>query len=231
MSNAPQNSAIPSGEPESVDPHAHSSHLAHHFSDSEQQMESAKLGMWIFLVTEILLFGGMFCAYAIFRAWYPDMFHNAHKELNVWLGALNTVVLITSSVTVALAIRSIQQSKKKQTIYLLLATMALAAVFLVVKYFEYSHKFHEGQLPGKYYTFQGIEGTNPHVFFSIYFMMTGIHGIHIIIGMCVMTWMLIRLAKNEFSAAYYTPIELTGLYWHLVDLIWIYLFPLLYLIG
>ena len=187
--------------------------------------------MWLFLLTEMLLFGGLFAAYSIFRSWNPDMFFEAHKQLNVQLGMINTIVLITSSVTMALAIRSTQLGNKRLTIRFLAVTLLLAAVFLVIKYFEYEHKFHLGQLPGKYYTFTGLQGTNPHIFFSIYFMMTGLHGIHVIGGMGVIGWMLYRTAQNQFSTEYYTPLELTGLYWHLVDLIWIFLFPLLYLIG
>jgi cytochrome c oxidase subunit 3 len=209
----------------------HPSHLAHHFSEAGQQQESAKLGMWIFLLTEILLFGGLFCAYAIFRAWNPDMFYNAHKFLNVQLGTLNTFVLISSSLTMALAIRSMQLNDRRKAIINLCLTLLFAVVFLVVKYFEYSHKFHLGQLPGKYYTFTGVEGANPHIFFSVYFMMTGLHGIHVVAGMFAITWVLIKTVKNRFSSEYYTPMEMTGLYWHLVDLIWIFLFPLLYLIG
>lgn len=209
----------------------HPGFLAHHFSEAEQQRESAKLGMWIFLVTEILLFGGLFVFYAIYRAWNPDMFINAHVHLNVYLGTLNTIVLISSSVTVALAIRAIQFNMRKQTIILLITTIVLAAVFLLVKYFEYSHKIHLGQLPGKFYTYTGIEGTNPHVFFSVYFMLTGLHGIHVIAGMAAILWVLVRTYKGHFSGEYYTPVENAGLYWHLVDLIWIFLFPLLYLIG
>ncbi|HWR83693.1 MAG TPA: cytochrome c oxidase subunit 3 family protein [Candidatus Deferrimicrobium sp.] len=209
----------------------HSSFLAHHFSDAEQQRESAKLGMWIFLLTEILLFGGLFVAYAIYRAWNPDMFHNAHYQLDLRLGTINTIVLITSSLTMALAIRSMQLGNKKGTIRNLILTLALASVFLIIKYFEYSHKIHLGQLPGKFYTFTGIEGNNPHVFFSVYFLMTGLHGIHVTAGMGVIGWILYRTARNHFSTQYYTPIEMTGLYWHLVDLIWIFLFPLFYLIG
>lgn len=209
----------------------HSSPLAHHFSDLDQQRESAKLGMWIFLLTEILLFGGLFGFYVFYRAWNPDIFYNAHVHLNTTLGTVNTVVLITSSVTVALAIRSMQLGERKKTIYLLATTILLAAVFLVIKYFEYSHKIHLGQLPGKYYSYTGIEGTNPHIFFSVYFTMTGLHALHVIGGMGVLGWMLFRTIRNDFSAEYYTPIENAGLYWHLVDVIWIYLFPLLYLIG
>jgi len=205
--------------------------LQHHFADAEQQAESAKLGMWIFLLTEILLFGGLFGFYAFYRAWLPETFIEASKQLDVTLGGLNTVVLITSSLTMALSIRAIQLGKKKHTLIFLFLTLILAGTFLVVKYFEYSHKFHEGLLPGKYYTFEGIHAVNPHIFFSIYFSMTGLHGIHVIVGMIVITWMIVRVSKNEFSPEYYTPIEMTGLYWHLVDIIWIFLFPLLYLIG
>lgn len=207
------------------------SHVQHHFVDAAQQQDSARLGMWVFLLTEILLFGGLFCFYAVYRAWYPDTFINAHKQLNVVLGTINTIVLITSSVTMALAIREMQLGRKRGTQAYLVTTLLLAGAFLVIKYFEYAHKFHLGQLPGKYYTFTGIEGTNPHVFFSAYFMMTGLHGLHVIAGMSAIVWMLYRTTRNHFSAAYYTPIELTGLYWHLVDLVWIFLFPLLYLIG
>jgi len=206
-------------------------HLAHHFSSSKQQRDSAKLGLWIFLVTEVLLFGGLFVAYAVYRAWNPDMFHNAHKALDLTLGTINTVVLISSSLTMALAIRSIQLDRKRTSWYFLLATIALALVFLVIKYFEYSHKIHLGQLPGKFYTYTGIEGTNPHIFFTIYFTMTGLHALHIIGGMSVIGWIAYRTRKGHFSAEYYTPVELAGLYWHFVDLVWIYLFPLLYLIG
>ncbi len=211
--------------------HEHAPHLAHHFSEMEQQRESAKLGMWIFLLTEILLFGGLFTVYAIFRAWNPDMFYNAHKHLNVFLGSINTIVLISSSVTMALAIRSTQLGNRKRTLIFLAVTLFFAAVFLVIKYFEYQHKFELGQLPGKYYTYTGIEGNNPHIFFSIYFMMTGLHGIHVIVGMGLITWIMRKTSKNIFSAEYYTPLEMTGLYWHLVDIIWIFLFPLLYLVG
>jgi cytochrome c oxidase subunit 3 len=206
-------------------------YVRHHFATAEQQEESSRLGMWIFLLTEILLFGGLFCFYAVYRSWYPDMFYNAHKQLNVVLGATNTIVLITSSVTMALAIRSMQLGRKNGTIAYMGTTLVLAATFLVIKFFEYAHKFELGELPGKYYTYKGIQGTNPHVFFSAYFTMTGLHALHVIAGMCAISWMIYRTSRNHFSAEYYTPIELTGLYWHLVDMVWIFLFPLLYLIG
>lgn len=209
----------------------HPKFLQHHFSDVEQQRESAKLGMWVFLVTEILLFGGLFVFYAIYRSWYPDMFYNAHLALDVAMGTTNTIVLITSSVTIALAIRSMQLDRQKDTIWYLFSTLLLAGTFMVIKYFEYTHKIHLGQLPGEWYHFDGIEGNNPHVFFSAYFLMTGLHGIHVLIGMGLITWLIFRTKAGHFSSQYYTHIEMTGLYWHLVDLIWIFLFPLFYLIG
>jgi len=210
---------------------ARPAHLQHHFTDVHQQAESAKLGLWLFLLTEVLLFGGLFCFYAIYRSWNPEMFHNAHAFLNVWMGATNTVVLIVSSLTMALAIRSMQLGRRKHTIAFLAATVVLACAFMVIKYFEYSHKIHLGQLPGKWYFFEGIAGTNPHIFFSAYFLMTGLHGFHVLGGIGVITWLIIKTARGSFSTEYYTPIEMTGLYWHLVDLIWIFLFPLFYLIG
>ena len=206
-------------------------HLAEHFTDAEQQHESAKLGMWVFLLTEVLLFGGLFVAYVIYRAWYPEMFIDAHKQLSVLMGGINTVVLITSSVTMALAIRSVQLNNMKASKGYLIATILLAGCFLLIKYFEYSHKFHLGQLPGKFYSFDGVKGSNPHLFFSIYFLMTGLHGLHVIIGMCAIGWAYMKVASGKLTPTYYTPVEMVGLYWHLVDLIWIYLFPLLYLIG
>ena len=193
--------------------------LAHHFHDAVQQRESAKLGTWLFLLTEVLLFGGLFLAYAVFRSWNQDMFQAAHEELDVLLGSINTIVLISSSVTMALAIRSVQLSKNSAAIRYLLVTLAFAATFMVIKYFEYSHKFEVGQLPGKYYFFEGIDGTNPHIFFSLYFMMTGLHGLHVFVGMFLIAWMIVKIKNGGITNEYYNPIENTGLYWHLVDLI------------
>ena len=211
--------------------HEQHPNLQHHFADPEQQKESAKLGMWLFLLTEVLFFGGLFCVYAIYRAWYPETFVNAHAALDWRMGGLNTLVLIASSLTIALSIRSFQLNRQNQGIKLLLATFLLACTFMVVKYFEYMHKIHLGQLPGKFYTYTGIEGTNPHIFFSVYFSMTGLHGLHVLIGMGVILWLVLRAKKGHFNSDYYNPVEMTGLYWHLVDLIWIFLFPLLYLVG
>ncbi len=206
-------------------------HVAHHFDSADTQFDAGRMGIWLFLVTEVLLFGGLFCAFAIFRSWYFDSFVEAHHHLDKVMGGINTVVLISSSLTMALAVRSAQQSKKELTAILLAITLACAFAFLCIKYVEYSHKFHEGLLPGKYFSAEGFHTKHPGVFFAIYFMMTGIHGVHVVIGMCLITWILRRTMRGEFSSRYYAPVEGVGLYWHLVDLIWIYLFPLLYLVG
>jgi cytochrome c oxidase subunit 3 len=206
--------------------------LADHFASPEQQVEAGKMGMWLFLATEILLFGGLFVAYTVYNWAHPEIFKEAHKYLDVRLGALNTIVLLFSSLTVVLAIHAIQQNKKKTAIINLLLTLACAFIFLVVKFFEYKSKIQAGLLPGLYFT--NAELANPdqaHIFFGIYFLMTGLHGIHVVIGIVVLTWILLRTIKGDFSSQYFLPMECAGLYWHLVDVIWIYLFPLLYLIA
>jgi cytochrome c oxidase subunit 3 len=207
------------------------SHVQHHFVDSEQQFDSAKLGMWVFLVTEILFFGGLFVAYIVYRAWNPELFTMAATQLDTLMGGINTLVLIGSSLTMALAIRAAQTDNPNLSIKYLASTVALAFVFMVIKYFEYTHKFELGIFPGEAYTFTGIDHPKAHIFFSIYYMMTGLHGIHVIIGIGIITWLIIKTKKGAFNSSYYTPVEITGLYWHLVDIVWIFLFPLLYLID
>ncbi len=210
--------------------HAHDPALQHHFHTKEQQFDTSKIGMWLFLTTEILLFGGLFVGFALMQQKYPDAFLAAHHHLDRTLGALNTVVLLVSSFTMVMAVWAAQTNRKKLLIALLIATMACAFIFLGVKYFEYSHKFHEGLLPGKFYSHEGDTVPNQFVFFSFYFMMTGLHGFHILGGIVAITWLLVRAIRGDFGSGYYTPVDLVGLYWHLVDMIWIYLFPLLYLI-
>jgi len=205
-------------------------HVQHHFATSEQQFDAAKMGMWLFLITEILLFSGMFVAYAVYRAWYPEVFKAAAVLLDTNMGALNTVVLLTSSLTMALSIRAIQADNMKWLTINLVLTIALAFVFLIVKYFEYTHKFQEHIFPGVNYAYEGLDMAFVPLFFSIYFVMTGIHGFHVVVGIGVLTWILVKSIRGRFSSEYYTPVELSGLYWHLVDIIWIFLFPLLYLI-
>jgi cytochrome c oxidase subunit 3 len=276
----------------------HSPHLAHHFDTPEQQFMSAKLGMWVFLGTEVLMFGGLFCAYSVYRRAHPQVFEfAAHDYLSTKLGALNTIILITSSLTMAWGVRCAQLTQLKGLKVCLVLTLMGAAGFLVVKTIEYTNKWHEHVWVGpsnRYYVARppityaslpprtilpdnsadGNAGTsdaaqirpvasgagglntayanppetvfkekdltydqlapadqkNVATFFSIYFLMTGLHGIHVVVGMGLITWILIRANKGEFSSEFFTPVDLVGLYWHLVDLIWIFLFPLLYLI-
>ena len=209
----------------------HSPFLQHHYAEMEQQVDAGKIGMWLFLATEVLLFGGLFVGFAIMSGRHHEAFRLAHEHLSRPLGALNTVVLLVSSFTMVMAVHSARHSRQRALVRYLAATLALAGAFLVVKYFEYSHKFHDGLLPGRFYTAGGPEPAGQAMFFSFYFMMTGLHGLHILGGMVVLTWLLVRSRRGHFSSAYYAPVDLGGLYWHLVDMIWIYLFPLLYLIG
>lgn len=208
----------------------HEPYLQHHFTTLEQQFDASKIGMWLFLVTEILLFGGLFTLFAYWQARYPEAFYVAHHHLDKVLGAVNTVVLLVSSFTMVMAVWAAQTDRRKETVRYLLLTIALAGVFLVIKYFEYSHKYHEGLLPGIYWSYEAAQYPQEKVFFGMYFLMTGIHALHVIIGMGILAWVARRAARGEFSSRYYTPVEIAGLYWHLVDMIWIYLFPTLYLI-
>ena len=208
----------------------HNPNLQHHFATEEQQFDTTKIGMWLFLATEIMMFGGLFVGFAYQQSKFPEAFYEGHKHLQQPLGALNTVVLLISSFTMVMAVHKAATNKQKQLCNYLVVTIACACVFLTVKYFEYAHKFHDGLLPGRF--FSNAEDPTGHqfIFFSFYFMMTGLHGIHILVGIGVLTWLLIRARRGDFSSSYYTPVDLVGLYWHLVDVIWIYLFPLLYLI-
>ena len=208
--------AYPSEMVSSIDDHADDGE--HHF-DPVTEHESAKLGMWLFLATELLLFGGLFAAYAIYRAKYPEMFMDGSKSLDVVLGTVNTVILIFSSLTVAVAVKAIQENRIKLVKLMLWITIICAAIFAVNKYFEYTYKFSKGIFPGT------------DIFYSIYFASTGVHMLHVFIGMIVLGILLRKVYKGKYSKENFTAIEIGGLYWHLVDLIWIYLFPLLYLVG
>lgn len=204
--------------------------LASHFASPGVQTYAARFGMWLFLSTEVLLFAGLFVSYGVYRYLYPVSFAAASRHLNLGLGTVNTIVLITSSLTVALAIHFVRTGKNRIAIGMLVFTLLCALTFLVIKYFEYAHKFEQGTLPGRFYTYEGLKTAGAPMYFAIYFLSTGLHALHVIIGMGVLTWVLYWTIKGRFSAAYYTPVELGGLYWHLVDLVWIFLFPLLYLI-
>lgn len=208
---------------------------AHHFETAEQQYAASKLGMWLFLVTEVLFFGGLFVAYGVFRMLHPEVFVNSAELLNTKLGTFNTVVLLFSSLTMAWAVRCSQLGQQKGLIWCLVLTLAMACVFLVVKYFEYAHKWHEGHLWASRFTGSEVAASGVFdrtgTFFSIYFAMTGLHVIHILAGMAAIGWVLKRSLRGDFGPNYFTPVDAVGLYWHLVDLVWIFLFPLLYLIG
>jgi cytochrome c oxidase subunit 3 len=215
--------------------------LASHFDSMQQQHDAAKLGMWLFLITEILLFSGLFLAYTVYRWRHPEVFNNASDMLNLAMGATNTVVLITSSLTMALAVRAAQLGQQRNLIVQLTFTLLFAGAFMVIKYFEYTAKFDHGIFPGRWFhphaeyveifTHQFGDLVYARTFFSIYFMMTGLHGFHVLIGMFLIGWLLVRAILNHFNGEYYTPVEVIGLYWHIVDMIWIFLFPLLYLVD
>jgi cytochrome c oxidase subunit III len=285
--------------------HGHDPNLAHHFDTMDQQVESGKLGMWLFLATEVLLFAGLFCAYAVYRANHPEVFVYAHVYLDKVWGGVNTVILLLSSFTMALAVRSASLGNNRHTMMFLGLTVVGALGFLGVKAIEYTGKIKHGTLWGARYqphgehpaehpahaaaeprrlpesAYAGVEAPTPwsqapglleqpgsvvakpklipdvpttdgrvdpaalpteapvskevtdrvHQFFGIYFVMTGLHGLHVVIGMCAILWIMWRTSKGHFTPGYYLPVDLVGLYWHLVDLIWIYLFPLLYLIA
>lgn len=305
-------------DPPATSAHEHPPHLAHHFDTPTQQFESAALGMWLFLATEILLFAGLFCAYAVYRANHPEIFEYAHVFLDKFWGATNTVILLCSSFTMAAGVWAVQHSRRKTLVAMLALTLLCALGFLGIKYVEYSQKWREGLLWGTHYapTKEALEhaahhGAGPatadkhaahdtdhhaepahadpspdvhaepaseataapsqpsmttdepswvyqpadagprgllapgappreleeptevrnvHTFFGVYFAMTGLHGLHVVAGMIAITWIMVRAAQGRYNADYFTPVPMVGLYWHVVDLVWIYLFPLLYLI-
>jgi cytochrome c oxidase subunit 3 len=205
--------------------------LAHQFDDLEQQKEASTLGMWVFLATEVLFFGGLFLAYSLYRAWYPDAFAAASREMVLWAGTTNTAVLITSSLTMALAVRATQTGERRSAMLFLVLTMLLGATFLGIKAFEYHTEFVEQHVPGPGFRFETAYMAHAQVFFSLYFVMTGLHAVHMIIGLGIMGVMLWWTWRGTITKDYSNPIEVSGLYWHFVDIVWIFLFPLLYLIG
>jgi cytochrome c oxidase subunit III len=242
--------------------------LAHHFDTMEQQQGASTFGMWVFMLTEIMMFGGLFAAYLIYRLKYYEAFKAGSTSISVSWGFANTLVLIASSLTMALSVWAAQKGDRKKQVTFLLLTMVLGAAFLGVKAKEYYDKWDECHIPGHvigkgFNTWGGCDVNNPklgniaeemrdpnehgdpsipevsaiqtarqsEIFFSFYFAMTGLHAFHMVIGLGLLTWLTIRAKNGEFGPAYYTPVELGGLYWHFVDIVWIYLFPLLYLIS
>jgi cytochrome c oxidase subunit 3 len=211
---------------------AHPRGLQHHFDDMTQQFEADNLGMWVFLVTEILFFGGLFAGYAIYRSLYLPGFEAGSRLLDVRFGAANTAVLIGSSLTMALAIRAAQNGNRKALVTYLILTMVLGAAFLGIKFtFEWAHDFREHLVPGFGFAYDGSYTSHVQLFFCFYFFMTGLHALHMIVGIGILTVLTVLAARGRFSPDYYSPLEVSGLYWHFVDIVWIFLFPLLYLIG
>lgn len=216
---------------------SHVHHFAHHFKNAEHEYQSSKEGIWLFMVTEILMFGGLFVGYSIMHALYPTMFAEGASHLDWRLGSINTVVLILSSLTMALGIMYIQKGENKKAIVSLALTILCGFLFMGIKYFEYMHKIHLGFFPpGQLLEHTQQVGTavahsNLGLYFGFYFSMTGLHGLHVLVGMCLIAWVLMRTIRGDFSPNYYTAVEGVGIFWHIVDLIWIFLFPLLYLIG
>jgi cytochrome c oxidase subunit III len=211
--------------------HTHHPALQHHFDTLDQQQHAAIFGMWVFLVTEVLFFGGLFMAYVLYRTWYPEMFVAASSHLDITLGAFNTIVLISSSVTMALAVRAAQTGAQRALVVYLILTMLLGLVFLGVKVIEYQDKIVHHLVPGPHFQFPDPWGAKAQLYYSLYFAMTGLHALHMVVGIGIMTVITIMAWRGTFSPEYYTPVEITGLYWHFVDIVWIFLFPLLYLIG
>lgn len=211
----------------------HEHHYAHHFRSAEHEYESSKQGIWLFMVTEILMFGGLFVGYFIYHAMYPDMFAEGATSLNWVMGFTNTLVLIFSSLTMALGIYFIQKGQNRKAVMALATTILCGCIFMVIKYFEYTHKFHLGLFPGKFLDVAhvGAKHANLGLYFGFYYCMTGLHGLHVLIGMSLITWVMIRTIRGDFNPRYYTAVEGVGIFWHIVDLIWIFLFPLLYLVG
>jgi cytochrome c oxidase subunit 3 len=205
--------------------------VAHQFEDLEQQREAGTLGMWLFLATEIMFFGGMFTAYTVYRSFHALGFADASRHLDILLGTINTAVLICSSFTMVLAVYGAQTDRRKMLVSSLSLTLALGLVFLGIKAVEYHEKFVEHHVPGSSFHYPGPYGRDAEMFFSLYFAMTGVHALHMVIGVGMLGVLIAMASRGRFTPEYHHPIELSGLYWHFVDIIWIFLYPLLYLIG
>jgi len=205
--------------------------LRHHFADMEQQRDTASFGMWIFLITEIMFFGGLFCSYLIYRFLYPTAFQEGSEHMSLWIGATNTAVLICSSLTMVLAVHAAKTSQRKKIIFFLLLTLIFGFVFLGLKGVEYHEHWVKMEFPGPSFHFEGTDPRHTEMFFVLYFVMTGLHALHMIIGAGMVLFLMYYAYRGHYSAEYHNPVEIGGLYWHFVDIVWIFLFPLLYLIS
>ena len=212
----------------------HPEGLAHHFESFEQQQEASFFGMWVFLITEIMFFGGLFATYVVYRGAHEQAFAIGSNQLDIGWGAFNTAVLIGSSLTMALSVWAAQVGRRKLIVVFVLLTVLLGSVFLGVKAIEYSHKYHEHLIPGPNFAldhFPADEAPYVQMFFNLYFLMTGLHALHMIIGIGILLVLAIMAARGAFTPQNYNLVEGVGLYWHFVDIVWIFLFPLLYLLG
>lgn len=211
--------------------HNQPSVVAPYFRDIDQQREVNTLGMWAFLATEVMFFGGLFMAYTVYFFNYPDAFHEGSRELDLILASINTFILLCSSLTMALAVRSAQTDRKKQLIIFLVATILLGLAFLGIKFFEYAEKFQHNLVPGPYFEWHGSFFSEVQLFFGLYFATTGLHAIHMVIGIGVLTYFVFKAFRGHFTSVSYDPVEMVGLYWHFVDIAWVFIFPLYYLID
>lgn len=210
---------------------SHSSQVAHHFEDLEQQNESLVLGMWLFLATEVMFFGGLFTAYVVYRTTYSEVFHEASRTLDLTLGTVNTLVLLVSSLTMAMGVYAAKTGRKNLLPLMLVATILLGLAFLGVKAVEYGHKFEHHLVPGAGFVWPGDNPPHAQLFFVLYFIMTGMHAFHMVIGIVMMAMLLVMAMLGKFGPERCMGVELAGLYWHFVDIVWVFLFPLLYLID
>ena len=205
--------------------------VARQFDDSDQQRRAADLGIWVFLASEILFFGALFLAYTVTRLHHPEAFAIASRHTDVTLGSVNTGVLLTSSLTMALAVRATKLGLRPASVIFLCSTAALGLTFVAIKGTEYWQDYVVGLVPGVDFSFAGPHAGGVELFFSLYFLMTGVHVLHMLVGLGVVGTLAVRAARESYTPEYFTPVELGGLYWHLVDIVWIFLYPLLYLVA
>ncbi len=206
-------------------------HAAHHFRNRDHEFDAVKMGVWLFLATEILLFSGMFCAYAVFRMLHPEAFINGSHYLDVEYGLINTLVLLLSSYTVAAGVRCAQVGDLRGLKRNILITLVCGVAFLAIKgIFEYGPKAMQGKLPGVFFSYPNAHDPNEPLWWGVYWVATGIHASHVIVGIGLFIWLYLRANKKHFGPRHYTAVEGVGLYWHIVDIVWIFLFPMLYLI-
>ncbi|AKQ66134.1 Cytochrome c oxidase polypeptide III [Myxococcus hansupus] len=202
---------------------------ASHFGDESSRQDAAHLGMWIFIATEVLLFAVLFTAYAFYRLTYPEVFQQGPAHMDVFLGTLNTFVLVSSSILVALAVDAVRGGKEFVSAALLALTVVMGIAFLSIKAAEYAKHVRDGALPGAWYAYEAFAAPGANLYFTLYWVMTGVHAVHVLVGVGVLVTLMLRTLSGELGARFHTPLELGGMYWHLVDVVWLFLWPLLYL--